>query len=182
MKQSQRGVGLMEVLVALFILAIAVLGFVALQLRAVNASIEAGNNVHATNIARDLAERMRVNRGSLRIYQQAASTANGYKGTLGASPTPGTVYREKCKNTACNVATLAADDFDQVRQRAVNAGMDVAIRECQNANRTAFKRLCVYVAWGDTTPTNGTGNNDCTNGIAYRPNAQCIIMETFNYD
>lgn len=182
MKKSQRGVGLMEVLVALFILAIAVLGFVALQLRAVNASVEAGNNVHATNIARDLAERMRVNRGSLKIYQQEANSASGYNGTLGDTPAPGTIYAEKCKNKACEAATLAADDFDQVRQRAVDAGMDVTIRECQNLNRTAFKRLCVYVAWGDTTPTNGAGNNDCTNGIAYRPNAQCIIMETFNYD
>lgn len=181
MKQSQRGVGLMEVLVALFILAIAVLGFVALQLRAVNASVEAGNNVHATNIARDLAERMRVNRGSLKIYQQDAAKADGYKGSNNNS-TPGAVYAEACQNTVCSAAALAADDFNQVSQRAIDAGMDVRIRECQNTNRTAFKRLCVYVAWGDTTPTDGTGDKDCTNGIAYRPNAQCIIMETFNYE
>ena len=51
----QRGVGIVEVMVALLLLAIGVLGFTALQLRAVSASMEAGNQVAALNIARDRA-------------------------------------------------------------------------------------------------------------------------------
>ncbi|EYS16109.1 type IV pilus modification protein PilV [Acinetobacter baumannii 25569_7] len=65
---SQKGAGLMEVLVALLLLSIAVLGFVALQVRAIAASTEAGQNIQAINIARDLAERMRVNRTGLNSY------------------------------------------------------------------------------------------------------------------
>lgn len=181
MKQSQRGIGLMEVLVALVILAVTVLGFVALQLRAVNASIEAGNNVHATNIARDLAERMRVNRTGMAEYRKSASTNEGYVGNLGEA-TPGKAYTEACESKTCTPSELALDDFNQVRQRAIDTGMDVVIRECHKSKATALKRLCVYVAWGDTTPTQGNGEKDCTNNGGYRPEAQCIIMETFNYE
>lgn len=63
---NQKGVGLVEVLVALLLLAIAVLGFAALQLKAVDASAEANQQVLALTIARDLAERMRANPQGLR--------------------------------------------------------------------------------------------------------------------
>lgn len=171
MKQSQRGIGLMEVLVALFILAIAVLGFVALQMRAVTASVEAGNNVHATNIARDLAERIRANqREGFRAFQQAAGTSSG---KFASRVT-------KCSTDVCTPAEFASYDFGIVNQRAEEADMRVALRQCQgNGN---LRRLCVYVAWGNTNPTNGAGENDCTNGTKYQTNAQCIIMETYNYD
>ena len=54
--RSQRGVGLMEVLVALLILAIGILGFIALQYRSLDATTEATYRVQAINLARDLAE------------------------------------------------------------------------------------------------------------------------------
>lgn len=68
---NQKGVGLMEVLVALFILALGVLGFSALQLRAMDAAQEATEYTVAMNNARDLAERMRVNRTALSDYKNA---------------------------------------------------------------------------------------------------------------
>lgn len=169
MKQSQRGVGLMEVLVALFILAIAVLGFVALQLRAVTASVEAGNNVHATNIARDLSERMRTNRAGVPAFVAGAATG---------APTPEST--ENCATTGCTPIQFASYDFRDVRARAEAANMQVAVRTCPTTR--TLQRLCVYVAWGNTTPTNGTAETDCTNGTTYQTNAQCIIMETYNHE
>ena len=50
MINTHKGAGLMEVLVALVLLSIAVLGFVALQIRAIAASNEASMNVQATNM------------------------------------------------------------------------------------------------------------------------------------
>ena len=58
-KKTQTGVGLVEVMIALLLLGVAVLGFIALQVRAISASEEAGQNVQAMNLARDLSERMR---------------------------------------------------------------------------------------------------------------------------
>lgn len=162
--KSQQGVGLLEVLVALVLLGIAVLGFAALQLRAINASLEASNNVQAVSLARDLAERMRVNRDGLATYR------NGYTATTA---------NNECAGKFCTPAQLAVHDFSQVQQRADAAGMSIAVRNCQGINAA---RACIYVAWDETTPTNGNGANDCTNGSTYVPNAKCIILEAYNYD
>ena len=61
-RSSQKGVGMVEVLVALIVLAVGVLGYVMLQVRAMEATIEGTQRIQAINIARDLAERVRVNR------------------------------------------------------------------------------------------------------------------------
>ena len=162
MINTHKGVGLVEVLVALVLLSIAVLGFVALQVRAVAASNEASMNVQATNIAQDLAERMRMNRSGLAEYQDVA--------------TPPTT----CASAFCTPDQMAQYDYAQVKNRATNLGMDMDVLDCQGVS-TTFKRKCVYVAWDDTTATNGTGSPNCTNGAAYVTNAKCIIMEIYNY-
>ena len=159
MMKRQTGVGLVEVLVALVLLSIAVLGFVALQIRAITASNEATMNVQATNIARDLAERMRMNRDGLAGYVANTDTTD-------------------CATAFCRPEDMAKYDFRLVSSRATGLGMRMNVLNCQGST---LVRKCVYVAWEGTTATNGTGSSDCTNGAAYVPNAKCIIMEVYNY-
>lgn len=159
MISTQKGVGLVEVLVALMILSIAILGFVALQIRAIAATSEAGMNVQASNLARDLAERMRVNRGGLAGYVENNET-------------------DDCGTNFCDATKMAKYDFRQVKSRASNFGMNINILNCQGST---LVRKCVYVAWEGTTATDGTSSTNCTNGTAYVPNAKCIIMEIYNY-
>ena len=159
MMKRQTGVGLVEVLVALVLLSIAVLGFVALQIRAITASNEATMNVQATNIARDLAERMRMNRTGLAGYVANTDTTN-------------------CATAFCSPEDMAKYDFRLVSSRATDLGMSMNVLNCQGST---LVRKCIYVAWEGTTATNGTGSSDCTNGAAYVPNAKCIIMEVYNY-
>ncbi|QXB86460.1 type IV pilus modification protein PilV [Acinetobacter lwoffii] len=159
MMKRQTGVGLVEVLVALVLLSIAVLGFVALQIRAITASNEATMNVQATNIARDLAERMRMNRDGLAGYVANTDTTN-------------------CATAFCSPENMAKYDFRLVSSRATDLGMSMDVLNCQGST---LVRKCIYVAWEGTTATNGTGSSDCTNGAAYVPNAKCIIMEVYNY-
>lgn len=172
MRNTQKGVGLVEVLVALVLLSIAVLGFVALQIRAMGASAEAGMNVQASNIARDLAERMRVNRGGLSDYKKVTSHENcastqGSEGEEGYSA-----------GKFCTAEEMAQYDYAQVEKRANDLGMNIDVLNCQGST---LVRKCIYVAWEGTTATNGTGSPNCTNGTAYVPNANCIIMEIYNY-
>ena len=159
MMKRQTGVGLVEVLVALVLLSIAVLGFVALQIRAITASNEATMNVQATNIDRDLAERMRMNRDGLAGYVANTDTTN-------------------CATAFCSPEDMAKYDFRLVSSRATDLGMRMNVLNCQGST---LVRKCIYVAWEGTTATNGTGSSDCTNGAAYVPNAKCIIMEVYNY-
>lgn len=59
----QRGVGMVEVLAALLVLAIGVLGYAGLQLRALKGATAAQTRVRAVMLARSALELMRVNPG-----------------------------------------------------------------------------------------------------------------------
>lgn len=161
----QSGVGLIEVLVAMLVLAIGVLGFIALQYRAVEATLESTYRVQAINIARDLAERVRVNRGVIDTYMAEIE-----------DPDEQTTSTKNCFTENCTTAELADFDVAQVATRTRSVGMTMNVIECQG---NSDGRNCVYVAWGDTSATDGTGEGDCTNSTAYNPASTCLIMELY---
>ena len=161
----QSGVGLIEVLVAMLVLAIGVLGFIALQYRAVEVTLESTYRVQAINIARDLAERVRVNRGVIDTYMEEIE-----------DPDKQTASTKNCFTENCTTAELADFDVAQVATRTRSVGMTMNVIECQG---NSDGRNCVYVAWGDTSATDGTGEGDCTNSTAYNPASTCLIMELY---
>lgn len=167
-RNYQNGVGLIEVLVAMLILAIGVLGFIALQYRAVEATHESTYRVQAINLARDMAERMRVNRGAVSDYQTK----------LKKPVADQIVVSKNCSEEDCTAEELASYDVTEVAQKAHATGMTMTNITCRG-NETGDKRSCIYVAWGDTSATNGTGEGDCTNGSAYNPISTCLIMEVY---
>ena len=162
---SQHGVGLVEVLVALLILSVGVLGFVALQYRALEATAESGSRVQAIAIARDLSEKIRANRNVFNNYRTEIQT-----------PTNQKTFAVDCRTTNCTEKNLADYDVAQVTQRAATLGMSMNIMACPE---TTSSLQCIYVAWGDTSATNSNGEWACTNGAAYNPNSTCIIMEAY---
>lgn len=165
---AQQGLGLIEVMVSVTLLSIAVLGYSALQLRAMSASEEAGQHVLAMNIARDLAERMRLNHEGMIYYravnQVSKACAGATQATHGAS--------------FCNPQQLAEYDFELVTARAKRVGMQLAVMDCA---AMSAQRKCIYVAWGKTTATQGNNANDCTSGARYVNNSDCIFLETYHY-
>lgn len=169
----QHGVGLLEVLVALLLLAIAVLGFVALQLRAVEATSEGFNRIQAMNIARDLSEKIRINNSAITQYQ-----------TQLASQTNQAAYGSNCYSSFCSPTTKAAFDVHEAYVQATNAGMTLNMIACPG---TANGRRCIYVAWGKTDPVDTTatttGHIACTNstnsGFSYNDNSTCLVMEAY---
>lgn len=70
MTHNQRGVGLIEVMVAVLLLSVAVLGFSALQLRAISATDESLVRTKSLTVVRNLAEVMRA-------YPEAYVTGGG---------------------------------------------------------------------------------------------------------
>ncbi|MHA3059213.1 type IV pilus modification protein PilV [Acinetobacter sp. ANC 4636] len=171
----QQGVGLLEVLVALLLLAIGVLGFVGLQLRAVEATSEGFNRIQAMNIARDLAEKMRMNNST------AALAA--YKTNL-ESMTNQAASGSNCYSNFCTPTAKAAFDVHEAYVQATNTGMTLNIMTCPG---TANGRQCIYVAWNKTDPvdktTTTTGHIACTNstssGFSYNDASTCIVMEAY---
>ncbi len=166
-KKNQFGVGMMEVLVALLILAIAVLGFVALQIRAVASTEEAMQKVNAMNLARNLAERIRANRKDYDTYLSK----------LNASTQSSTASKTCLGSTVCTSTEMATYDSAQIISYANTLGMRIAMPACQVSGSVA--RQCIYVAWDKTTATNGTATTDCTNGGSYQPESKCVVMELY---
>lgn len=173
-KKNQTGLGMFEVLVALFVLAIGVLGFAALQLRAVDATIEANDKTLAMNVARDLAERIRINRLSLGNYVNAINTQSFNTTCLIASPVP-------TSRPVCTGATLAQYDAREIVQIAQNQGQQIAMERCQGSTKT-----CIYVAWGHTNIAISNINNvvsvdvtNCMRNGSYVANAKCVVLEAF---
>ena len=165
-KHQQEGVGLMEILVALLILAIGVLGFVALQYRAIEASTEGEARIQAMNIARDAAEKIRVNRTTIAAFQTAITSRTT---TL---PTP------NCYSAQCNATQKARFDAIVANRNAQNAGMTLNMLACPGVSNS---RRCIIVAWGDTAAVSSADDpNDCTNAQGvYNGTSTCVIMEAY---
>lgn len=166
MMNKQRGIGLVEVLVALLLLAVGVLGFSALQFRAMDAAQEATERTAAINIARDLAERMRINRLGFASYQTAINTKQQETACFGAA----VGYTPNCSS-----AKIAAYDATEIIAKAQEAGQTIVVADC-----VASSLKCIYVSWGQTViqPTNVSTCVDLTTG-AYVVNSRCQVMEAF---
>ena len=181
MNKKQKGMGLVEVLIALVILAIAVLGFSILQMRAVEASIEASKRVQGMNLAKDLAERIRANQQGLSKNieitkaDDTKETINAYEQAFRGSASTG--YESCFNNEQCSSEEFASEDVSQIREKADNSGMRVGFETC-TGNLTR-DRSCIYVAWDDTNPGEGDGPNDCTQNGSYKSDSKCVVLEAY---
>ncbi|ENX26074.1 type IV pilus modification protein PilV [Acinetobacter sp. CIP 101966] len=169
--KSQRGVGLMEVLVSLVILAIAVLGFAALQFRALDAIQEANDRTAAMTLARDLAEKIRVNRTQLSKYKSEINAS-------GETTAKSCVRADSDKpadpiTSMCTRIELATFDASKILGVAKQKNMTIIISDCQGGDRQ-----CVYVAWGDTAIT-ATSQANCMVSGVYVAGAKCLVMEAY---
>lgn len=162
--KTQRGVGMIEVLVALVILAIGVLGFSALQLRALQATAEATDRTMAMNLARDLADRIRINRIGLTDYVTAINNKTNETGCLGSASS----FKPNCNSTK-----MARYDATEVLAKAAEKGQTIIMRPCDGSSRS-----CIYVAWAKTN-ISATDVSNCMVGGVYKPEAQCLVMEAF---
>lgn len=180
---------MVEVLVAMLLLAIGVLGYAALQVRAVEATGEALNRSQAMVILRGLAEQIRVNSTAQSSYQAAVL------GYANASTAPSLGSNANCYASAsatapsCTSAQLATFDAYQTANSAFKLGMRVSMVDCPGVTGATVKRQCLFAAWGKTTlpttnalPASSTAptTTDCMldTGV-YQPNATCIMMEAY---
>lgn len=170
-KRKQAGVGLIEVLVALVLLAIGVLGYVALQLRAVDASSEALIRSQAMTVMRNLTESIRANTAGQSSYPAAVRSYVDFTGTTTA-PT-------SCLNTACTPAQMATYDAYQAAQSAATFGIKISMTDCPGTTSASVKRQCLFGAWGNTTISATSYTNCMSTAGIYTAQAQCLMMEAY---
>ena len=104
-RSSLTGVALLEALVALGVLASAVLGLLALQLRSGVDGQVAAQRVVATRLAQDLFERIKANPGGSAVLAAYLSPPDRAGSTLDSAP--------DCSAQHCRPQALATWDLDQ---------------------------------------------------------------------
>ncbi|WP_180084573.1 type IV pilus modification protein PilV [Acinetobacter sp. YH12145] len=176
----EKGIGLVEVIVALLLLSIGVLGFSMLQIRAMEASLDASKRIQAMNLARDLSERMRANKQGLTKFTVGADDSekivDAYTNALTGKYYI-TSYSPQCTNTSkCSSAEFAQEDVNQILFRANTLGMKVAVNDCPGDESS---RNCVFVAWGETNPVDGSAATSCTQNGSFLSSSKCIVLEAY---
>ncbi len=178
MNKHQRGVGLVEVLVALLLLAVGVLGYTILQLRAVDASSEALARSQGMLILRGLAENMRANPDAQTNYPIAV---RNYTNITTVPTAPSKV----CFNpvSACTPAQMATYDAFMAARAAFEIGMNITMDTCPGVTSSPVQRQCLFAAWGDTTlsATNTAADvSACMRATGvYVNRSNCLMMEAY---
>ncbi len=173
--EKQKGIGISEVIIALMLLSIGVVGFTVMQSKAMLASEESLNKVQAMNLAMDMSERIRVNPSALTAYDAALASKDALESGKNIN----------CFANYCSVSEKAKFDVYQVFQKGKLDGLFLTQKDCPGSSSTG--RKCLYVVWGETVPEHdGASDKTCTktaqganNQFIYRPEASCVVMESY---
>lgn len=191
-RAMQMGVGLVEVMVALLLLTVAVLGYSALQGQAIKATNESLERTQSLVMMRTIAEKIRANPSAIVTYET----------TLNSSTTP-SAPSKLCGldgvaiTTLCQPEELATAESYKVRAELQNYDFQIQMHPCPNTGGTGASvannimySYCLISAWGETKPTIGTDKDeDCLTerviaeevvkeaGGSYYPKASCMMME-----
>ena len=165
---KQTGVGMVEVLVALVLLALGVLGFTALQLRAVEAGEEALLRSQATLLLRGLSESIRANPQGQSFYPKEVQ---GY-----AAITSEPSSSKSCIDEICTAKQMASYDAFLTAKSAFNVGINITMATCPGVK--SMNRQCLFASWGGTKLTNTYSGCMNTSG-KYINNAKCLMMEAY---
>lgn len=189
---SQSGVGLIEVMVALLLLALAILGYSALQGQAIKVTNESLERSQSLVIMRMIAEKIHSNPSAIATYERSLNVA----GTP-AAPSKLCGLDGGAITDLCQPAELAVAESFKIKSELQNYDFQIQMHPCPNTGGTGTNAAanimysyCLISAWGDTTPTIGTNENkDCLTsrvvdgdavkeaGGSYHPKATCMMME-----
>ncbi len=175
MTHNQKGVGLIEVMVAVLLLSVAVLGFSALQMRAISATDESLVRTQTLSIVRGLAENMRANPAQLATYETVINATDS-----------DTSINTSCQELSdrCTSEELATKEATNAAVKLNEYGITISMVTCPGtADFSEIK--CIIAAWGNTqakmlSNSSGTDSNACANenGV-YNRGSTCVIVEAY---
>lgn len=156
--KRQQGLSLLEVLIAILILAIGALGFAGLQMKALSTTNDANYRARAILLAQDAIERIQANPSQLEQYVNASSWSS--PGAPGSSCTGASV---------CEPTSMRAQDIAELAHSVSTAIPNGQIV----ATPCPFNSMsCVVVSWEDKSP------NDCMGGGGIdTTKSQCLVLE-----
>mgnify|MGYP001756698082 FL=1 len=183
MIRYQQGIGLLEALIALLLLAVGMLGFAALQTSSVKATNESIERVKVLVVMQSVAEKIRTNPAAMDEYQtqfSAMTTPTGLLAKAANAPSDMCGLDGTAPSALCTPAQIAAVDVHLFAKQFADSDITANIVDCPR-NTTASviaNSRCMIAAWDTTTPTVGASGNHClTRAGAYNPGASCMFIE-----
>lgn len=145
----QTGMSLVEVMVALLVLGVGVMGYAALQLRSVKLSEDTYARSQAMSIAQDAIERIRANRNAFESYK----SANWQSDPADPGVTCSFTNQAPTVDSRCTEDQLALVDIFQLKTIASTMlpSGELAVVPCEQLS-------CVVVAWNETVAAISTGS------------------------
>jgi type IV pilus assembly protein PilV len=166
-KNLQQGMTLLEVMVAVFVLSIGLIGIAKLQVTSKQNNFDAVQRVTATTLGYEIIERMRANPGNLGGYVNANGTRTINANTITDEPTPTCVD----SSSDCNGEQLAAHDLWEF-QEALNGvtekngetytgGLDNFTACITGPSTGAAGVYTIAIAWRGRTAISNPASNNC---------------------
>ena len=189
---TQSGVGLVEVMVALLLLAVAVLGYSALQGRAIKATNESFERSQSLVMMRNIEEKIHANPFAIETYETQINNIDSVTAPSTQCGLDGVAV------TLCTPVQLAEAESYKIKVDLQNYDFQIQMHPCPNTGGNGtdpttniMYSYCLISAWGDTTPTIGkNGKIDCLTervvgknnvveaaGGNYHARATCMMME-----
>lgn len=171
MRHNQKGMGIAEVMISLTLLSFGVLGFVGVQLKATQNSMDSLTKLKSSIIALDFTEKIRSNPQAIDAYFTAMKTTSNQASGANLN----------CSTQFCTPSNKAKADVYQSYVNANKSGITMGLEDCPNTTA----RKCLFLAWGKTQPSS-SGDSSCvvntsSSGAAaqssYRTGATCLMQE-----
>jgi type IV pilus assembly protein PilV len=163
---SQHGMSLIEVMVAVFVVSVGLLGVARMEILAKQSNVEAIQRTAATQLAQQIITKMRANPSQLTAYEGQILGAGKLK--LGTN----------CATTTCTSAELAAWDLYQWEQALMGAS-EKTTSTGTNAGGLDSPRGCITgpagggvgeyvisIAWRGKSPMTNPTSTTCGNGLS----------------
>jgi len=185
--RAQDGIGLVEVVVALLLLAVAVLGFSALNMVSVKATDDSVLIANANTVMRGLSEDLRLNPNSVLEYQKNiqdvlshVSDSKSYCKAVEAYKSSS--VEENCDSESCNEEELSKYSSWNAMKQACDNGVLLNMVTCPDTSNKQL-RQCIIASWNGTDPVFGTSSDSskaCANASGiYHAGSDCLIMESY---
>lgn len=173
-RRHQAGFSLVEVMVAMLVTMVGLLGFAGLQSRAMVAAEDTYVRTEAMAIAQEFLERKRIN-GSTELFLGTATTDPAIATYTTASNWTGTISPQICHGATvtCTPTQMALYDIARMREMlASNAYLPQGEMRVLQSGTNGMVR--VFVAWGGENLTDCINSSGLSSGLARR---NCILLE-----